>query len=87
MKRVFIFIVKLPRRLLILAIRLYQRFISPNIMPRCKYYPSCSQYAVTAISRFGVIRGGALAVWRLLRCNPWSKGGLDYVPEKKKKRK
>lgn len=87
MKRVFIFIVKLPRRLLILPIRLYQRFISPNIMPRCKYYPSCSQYAVTAISRFGVIRGGALAVWRLLRCNPWSKGGFDYVPEKKKKRK
>jgi putative membrane protein insertion efficiency factor len=57
----------------------YQRFISPAIPRRCKYEPTCSRYAVDAISRFGILRGLVLAGWRLLRCNPWSHGGYDPV--------
>jgi hypothetical protein len=60
-------------------IRLYQRLISPALGQRCKYYPSCSEYAVQAIARFGILRGVVLAGWRLLRCNPWSDGGFDPV--------
>jgi putative membrane protein insertion efficiency factor len=62
-----------------LPIRLYQRVISPAFGSRCKYYPSCSEYAAQAISRFGILRGLVLAGWRLLRCNPWSHGGVDPV--------
>ncbi|MDR0482162.1 MAG: membrane protein insertion efficiency factor YidD [Cellulomonadaceae bacterium] len=58
----------------------YQRYISPLFGPRCKYYPTCSRYAVEAITRFGLLKGGALAGWRLLRCNPLSNGGVDDVP-------
>ncbi len=57
----------------------YQRLISPLLPRRCKYEPSCSRYAVEAIRRYGVLRGVVLAVWRLLRCNPWSYGGYDPV--------
>jgi putative membrane protein insertion efficiency factor len=63
----------------ILPIRLYQWLISPMLGQRCKYYPSCSEYAVQAIKQFGILRGLVLAGWRLLRCNPWSRGGLDAV--------
>jgi uncharacterized protein len=63
----------------ILPIRLYQRVFSPALGSRCKYYPSCSEYAAQAISGFGILRGLALAGWRLLRCNPWSHGGFDPV--------
>lgn len=63
-------------------IRFYQKCISPFFPAKCKYYPTCSCYAVTAIQRFGFIRGSLLAVWRILRCNPWSLGGIDPVPEK-----
>ncbi|MBR2284517.1 MAG: membrane protein insertion efficiency factor YidD [Ruminococcus sp.] len=70
------------RYLLIGLVRLYQRFISPLTPPKCKYYPTCSCYALTALKRFGAVRGTALSVWRILRCNPWSMGGIDYVPEK-----
>ncbi len=73
----------LVREIAVLPIRLYQRFISPHTGAHCKYYPTCSAYALTAIRRHGIFYGGALAVWRILRCNPWSKGGIDYVPEKK----
>ncbi|MDO4846945.1 MAG: membrane protein insertion efficiency factor YidD [Clostridiaceae bacterium] len=66
-------------------IKFYQRRISPLFPPKCKYYPTCSQYAVTAIERFGLFKGGLLAVWRILRCNPFSSGGVDLVPEKKEK--
>jgi uncharacterized protein len=62
-----------------LPIRLYQRVISPLLGERCKYYPSCSEYAAQSISRFGILRGLVLAGWRLLRCNPWSHGGFDPV--------
>lgn len=57
----------------------YQRWISPLLPPSCRFYPSCSQYAHDAIERYGVSKGGALALWRLLRCNPLSKGGFDPV--------
>jgi putative membrane protein insertion efficiency factor len=69
------------RALLLLPIRFYQRFISPAIPNRCKYYPSCSQYAVDAIRAHGPARGVVLAGWRLLRCNPWSHGGYDPVSD------
>lgn len=67
------------RRLAIVPLRLYQALISPALGQRCKFYPSCSEYAVQAISRFGILRGLVLAVWRLLRCNPFSHGGFDPV--------
>ena len=67
------------RRIAIAPIRLYQRVISPALPARCKYYPTCSQYAVQAIQRFGILRGLVLAAWRLLRCNPFSHGGFDPV--------
>jgi len=65
--------------LILAPIRLYQRFISPAFPRRCKYYPTCSAYAVEAIRAFGPVRGSVLAGWRLLRCNPWSRGGYDPV--------
>jgi putative membrane protein insertion efficiency factor len=60
-------------------IRLYQRLISPVLPARCKYHPTCSAYAVEAVRTYGVLRGTVLATWRLLRCNPFSNGGLDPV--------
>lgn len=67
------------RRVVLVPIVLYQRVISPAIPRRCKYEPTCSRYAVEAISRYGVVRGLLLAGWRLLRCNPFSYGGYDPV--------
>jgi putative membrane protein insertion efficiency factor len=67
------------RAVLIAPIRVYQRVISPMFPRRCKYHPTCSQYAVDAIREWGVVRGLVLAGWRLLRCNPWSHGGVDYA--------
>jgi uncharacterized protein len=69
--------------LLLAPIRLYQRLISPLIPARCKYHPSCSEYAVQAIRQQGVMRGLVLAGWRLLRCNPWSLGGVDHVEDQR----
>ena len=71
------------REVLVFPIKLYQRVISPMIPARCKYYPSCSTYAVEAIRVHGPGRGLLLAGWRLLRCNPLSDGGLDPVPPKR----
>lgn len=64
----------------VLVIVGYQRFVSPLRPPTCRYYPSCSAYAVTALQRFGPVRGSWLAVRRLLRCHPWTPGGVDEVP-------
>lgn len=75
------------KRPLIWLIRFYQRAISPLSRPFCKYYPTCSNYGLQAIERFGALKGGLLTLWRILRCNPFSKGGYDPVPEKKEKRK
>ncbi len=65
--------------LMLKLIRGYQLLISPMLGERCKYYPSCSEYALQAITKFGILRGLVLATWRLLRCNPWSLGGVDPV--------
>jgi putative membrane protein insertion efficiency factor len=70
---------RLLRRAVTLPIRAYQYAISPMFGPRCKYYPSCSEYAVQAVERYGILRGLVLAGWRLLRCNPFSRGGYDPV--------
>jgi putative membrane protein insertion efficiency factor len=69
-------------RLLIGLIRAYQMLISPVLGPRCRFYPSCSQYAVEALLLHGVLRGGWLALRRLSRCHPWHPGGVDPVPPK-----
>ncbi len=80
LKRLLDTVRRLPAVVLIGLLRGYQRVISPMTGPTCKYYPSCSSYAVTAIRRHGALRGTGLALWRLLRCNPWSLGGVDDVP-------
>ena len=67
------------RAALTAPIRFYQRFVSPALPRRCKYHPTCSEYAVQSLRTYGVLRGLVLAVWRLLRCNPWSHGGYDPV--------
>jgi uncharacterized protein len=59
-------------------IRAYQRAVSPALPARCRYYPSCSHYAVGAVRRYGLLRGLVLALWRILRCNPFSRGGVDF---------
>jgi putative membrane protein insertion efficiency factor len=66
--------------LLLVLIRAYQRFISPYTPPTCRFYPSCSAYAVEAVGRYGPWRGAGLAVRRLVRCHPWNPGGYDPVP-------
>jgi hypothetical protein len=71
------------RRIAILPIRAYQLVLSPATGDRCKYYPSCSEYAAQAVTRYGILRGLVLAGWRLLRCNPWSRGGFDPVEEQR----
>lgn len=71
--------VSLAARGLAGAIRGYQLVVSPWLPRTCRYYPSCSGYAVTALRRHGALRGLLLAAWRLLRCNPWSDGGVDHV--------
>lgn len=65
--------------LAVAPIRAYQRWISPMFGRRCRYHPTCSQYAVDAIQEYGVFKGVTLGVWRILRCNPWSPGGVDYA--------
>ena len=67
------------RAVVIAPIRFYRRFISPALPRRCKYHPTCSEYAVEAVRTYGVLKGLVLAAWRVLRCNPWSHGGVDPV--------
>jgi putative membrane protein insertion efficiency factor len=71
------------RAFVLTPIRGYQRLFSPALGQRCKYYPSCSQYAVQAVENYGILRGLVLAVWRLVRCNPWSHGGVDPVEDQR----
>ena len=70
------------KRFLLAIIAFYRKHISPNKPPCCRYTPTCSQYALTAIERFGALRGGWMALRRILRCNPLHPGGYDPVPEK-----
>lgn len=71
-----------PQTLALSLIRAYRLFLSPLLGPRCRFYPSCSVYAQTAIERFGLVRGTGLAAHRLCRCHPFNDGGCDPVPEK-----
>lgn len=73
-------VLRLPRTLLILPIRAYQRGISPYTPPACRYYPVCSQYSVDALRTHGAVKGSVLALGRICRCNPVSRGGVDPVP-------
>ena len=69
-------------------IRFYRAYISSHKAgPTCKFIPTCSQYGLEAVERFGALKGGALTLWRVLRWNPWGRGGYDPVPEKKEKQK
>ena len=69
MKKLFIFIIKF-----------YRKYISPMKSTKCPYIPSCSEYGMEAIEKYGALKGGTLALWRIIRCNPFSKGGYDPVP-------
>ena len=71
------------KRALIAILRFYKRHISPLLPDACIYTPTCSEYAMEAIQKHGVIKGTGLAIWRVLRCNPFAKGGYDPVPEPK----
>ncbi|MBQ9743371.1 MAG: membrane protein insertion efficiency factor YidD [Ruminococcus sp.] len=73
------------KKLLLSFIRFYKKHISIHTPASCKYYPTCSQYGYEAIERFGAFKGTAMTIWRILRCNPFSKGGYDPVPQKKQK--
>ncbi len=68
------------KRAMLAAIRFYRRRISPSLPPACRFVPTCSEYALEAIERYGALRGGMMAFWRILRCNPLCKGGYDPVP-------
>ena len=70
------------KKLLLWLIRFYRRRISPCTPPSCRFYPTCSVYAIRAIERFGAGKGTILAVWRILRCNPFCRGWIDHVPPK-----
>lgn len=67
------------RRVFILIIKTYKAVISPLLPPSCRFYPTCSEYSVQAFEKYGVIRGGVMSLWRILRCNPLNKGGYDPV--------
>lgn len=72
-----------PSMALVVLIEIYRKLVSPLIRSRCRYYPSCSRYALDAVQRYGVFKGLVLATWRLLRCNPFSKGGIDHVHDQR----
>lgn len=67
-------------KLLMGLVRFYRRFISPLKRPTCRFYPSCSAYALEALQKHGAVKGSGLAIWRVLRCNPFNPGGYDPVP-------
>jgi uncharacterized protein len=73
-------------RVLTLLVVAYRRYVSPALPARCRFYPSCSAYALEALARHGAVRGTGLAVWRLLRCHPFHPGGFDPVPDPNRRR-
>ena len=74
---------RILRAIVVAPLHLYRRVISPGLPRRCRYEPTCSRYAVDAIREFGILRGLVLAGWRVLRCNPWSHGGVDEVEDQR----
>ena len=75
---------RLPVRTVIFAIELYRTYVSPMRLPTCRFSPTCSQYAVEALSEYGLVRGGWLAAVRLAKCGPWHRGGWDPIPERRR---
>ncbi len=83
-------LLNIPKKVVLFLIRIYQKTLSfdhsfwarPDLVRVCVFYPSCSEYTYQAIDKFGLLRGGLLGAWRVVRCNPFSKGGVDEVPEK-----
>lgn len=81
------FLWQIPRKVIVSLIRIYQKTLSPdhswlkNVYPQgaCRFYPTCSEYGAQAFTKYGVIKGGIMTIWRILRCNPWNKGGNDPV--------
>jgi len=82
MSRVLSFLLLLPRNLCVPVLRLYRAVVSPLYGEVCRYYPSCSAYALGAIQQHGVIKGVALGTFRIARCHPWAAGGVDDVPQR-----
>lgn len=68
------------KKICIALIKIYKKYVSPIKGTKCPYFPSCSEYGLEAIEKYGAFKGTALAVWRIIRCNPFSKGGYDPVP-------
>lgn len=68
------------KKLMILLIKFYRKYISPMKHTKCPYFPTCSEYGLEAVEKYGAFKGGLLALWRIIRCNPFSKGGYDPVP-------
>ncbi len=66
-------------KILVMLVRIYQIFISPLTAPSCRFYPTCSEYAITAVKRYGPFKGAYMGIRRILRCNPWNPGGYDPV--------
>lgn len=79
MKKIFKDILLIPRKILVAIIELYQKYISPLMGKHCKYYPTCSEYTRQAVDKYGIIRGSLLGIIRILKCNPFSKGGVDLL--------
>ena len=65
------------KKLLVIIIKGYQKIISPVLPPSCRFYPTCSEYGIQAVTRYGAIKGGIKTIWRIIRCNPFTKGGYD----------
>ncbi len=78
---------KAAQKAAIFLIKFYQKYVSPTKTTKCPYFPTCSCYGLEAVQRYGAIRGGGLALWRILRCNPFSKGGYDPVPDLPRRKK
>lgn len=68
------------KKLLIYMIKFYRKYISPMKSTKCPYFPTCSEYGLEAVSKYGALKGGCMAAWRIIRCNPFSNGGYDPVP-------
>ena len=84
MKRIGLFLWLLPRNVCVAILRGYRAVISPLYGDVCRYYPSCSAYTMGSIQQHGVVKGVVLGAWRILRCHPWAKGGIDDVPESRR---
>ncbi len=73
------YILRIPRNIEIFLIKVYQKYISPGLGNHCKYYPTCSEYVKQAVDKYGIIKGNILGIIRIIKCNPFSHGGVDYL--------